>query len=608
MLLLALFACTPPPADETGDPVADDGCTHPDWDGALPFPSNRLVTRDDTSPTGVRLAIDPAFAPITKGDLPSFDTTQLDGQDGFSRVAPAVVGFHGALDPAAFGVTADADAPVFLLDVDAEEVVPGRLDVTDDGTTLVVWPDRALRPAAPHAIVIRSDLPAPECFSAGPGLTAAAGDDADDPTLAAEMATARDAAVAAGLAETDIAATIPFTTRSAEGEAVTMNALAAAAPALVDATDLSFDTVVDCATGTLDGYCTDGVAFAALGTAVLPSWQGADGAFVVDGDGVPAPQGTEPVAFWLLVPEAGRTTPAPLVVLQHGLGGDKESLLGIGQALAGGGRAVVAIDAVAHGDRPHDGDVTMAFFGIDFTVWAIGRGRDNIRQTAADHLALRTLLADAGGADHHFASADGASFYVDADDAAYLGQSLGGIIGANTCALDTGLDRCVLNVPGGRLVEVVRANPAYSALMNLYFDKYQQQQDVELFSALAQTLVDTGDPAVVAPRILAAAPARSVLVQEATDDGTVANQTTEVMARSMGIPLLEPAIEAITGMEQAAMPVDGNFSGAGDSLVTAGLAQFADGHGFLTTGDAEATRAFFQITTFLDDGRIVDGE
>ncbi|MDP2313498.1 MAG: hypothetical protein Q8P41_11380 [Pseudomonadota bacterium] len=597
MLLLALFACSgPAPTDDTA--IADDGCVHPLWEGAWPFPSNRLVTRDAASPTGVALTIDESLVPLTRNDGISLDVAHLADLDGFSRLAPVVVQLDTPVDPAAFGVTSDATAPIGILDVEQGTFVAGRLAVTADGTTLTVWPDVALRPAALHAIVLRADLPTSSCFSAGPAILGAeqAGDE-----LADEMAAAHAALETAGI--TDVAAVVPFTTRSVESESVTMTALAGLVPGLVDSDDLAIDTLTDCALAS-DDYCGEGVAFVVRGTATLPTWQGADGTFQVDADGVPAPQGTEDVAFWLLAPEVARTATAPLLLLQHGLGGSKEDMSSFGQLLAAGGHVVVAIDAVAHGDRPRDGDTTMAFFGIDFAQWQVARARDNVRQTAADHLALRTILADrvAGG------GFDGLGFTVDAEDASYVGQSLGGIIGSSTCAVDTGIDRCVLNVPGGRLIEIVRANAAYAALMNIYFDHTDDAADIELFSAMGQIVVDPGDPALVAPRILSVAPARPVLVQEAIHDETVVNQTTEVMVRSMGIPLLDPSLEEIAGLSHVDLPVTDNVAGADGAMVTAGVAQFDEEHAFLPWGGSEGARGLRQVLTFLETGRIESGE
>ncbi len=602
MLLLALLACTGASPEDTATPIVDDGCVHPLWEGGWPFPSNRLVTRDAASPTGVRLAIDESVLPLTRNDAVALDVAWFEGLDGFSRLAPVVVQLDTPVDPTAFdALSPDGGAPISILDVDAATFVPGRLSVTADGRTLTVWPDRALREAALHAIVLRADLPTSSCFSAGPAiLTAEAAGDAH----ADEMAAARAGVVAAGLAEADVAAVVPFTTRSSAGEIGTMREIEALAPTLVAPSGLALDEVIDCAV-TSDGDCGEGIAFVVRGSASLPTWQGAEGSFEVDAAGVPTVQGAEEVQFWLLVPEAARVSPVPYLVLQHGLGSRRTDLVGFGEDLAAAGHAVVAIDAVAHGDRPHEDDTTMAFFGIDFDRWLVDVARDNIRQTAADHLALRELFAQSVGDDGTFA---GQPFLLDVEDASYVGQSLGGIIGATSCASDTGLDRCVLNVPGGRLIEVVRANAAYATLLNIYFDSTDQASEVELFSALAQAVVDPADPALNGPRILAEAPARPVLVQEAIHDETVTNQTTELLARSMGIPLLQPSLEDIRGLDGVDMPVSDNVAGA-DASVTAGLAQFDEEHSFLTYGGgAETERALRQILVFLEAGRIESGD
>jgi hypothetical protein len=598
-MLLLLLACTgTPPEDDTAPVFEDDGCAHPMWKEGWPFPNNRLVTRDAASPTGVRLAITDEVLPLSRKDILPLDAAWFEGMDGFSRLAPAVVRVDVPLDPSAFPAQSDgATSPMSILDVEAGTYIPGRLSVTESGGTITVWPDYALRPGVLHAIVLRSDLPTGTCFSAGPDLdrAAAAGD-----ALAGEMADARAAAIAAGLSDADIAAVIPFTTRSEEPEFATMRAIADMTPDLVDPDDLVLDAVTDCAV-TADDWCGEGVAYVVRGSAELPTWQGEDRAFDLDADGVPTQLGTEVVQLWMLLPEASRTTPAPLIVLQHGLGSRRTDLVGFGRSLVADGHAVVAIDAVAHGDRPHEDDVTLTFFGIDFDRWLVPSARDNIRQTSADHLALRTLLAESVGEDGRFAGQD---FSIDAEDASYVGQSLGGIIGSTTCAVDTALDACVLNVPGGRLVEVVRANAAYATLMNIYFDPSEQEPEIELFTALAQTIVDPADPGLNARRILADAPARPVLVQEATEDGTVANQTTEVLARAMGIPLVRPTLETIQGLEEVDAPVSDNVAGA-DRPVTAGLTQFEQGHGFLTyDGGEEGERALRQLLTFLSEGRI----
>jgi cephalosporin-C deacetylase-like acetyl esterase len=598
MWMLLFLACPPPDESKESTPVVqDDSCTHPVWSGILPFPSNALATRDAATVTGLELNIPQEIMPLTKGGEPAIDAAQLAGLDGFSRLAPVVVALDGGSDGAAYStVSEDSNAQIFLMDLTDNHIVRSRLAVTNGGKTLVLWPDRALEPNHLHATVLRKDLPTTGCFSAGPDYEAskAAGD-----AFAAEIAQAEAAAQSLGV---EPAVVIPFTTRSLEQEEQTVDALAAAMPGLIDGDSMVVEEVVDCAVGEKSGYCGDGVGFVLTGHVVMPKWQTSDGPFELDVSRAAIQQGTEDLEFWLLVPETARETAAPVMVVQHGLGGDKESMLGIGREFVRAGYAAIAIDAVVHGSRPHTGNTTSAFFGIDFDRWHVETARDNLRQTSSDHLGLLEALVD-----HAPDGVWSEGFRLNTEDRSYFGISLGGIIGASSCPLNPTLDRCVLNVPGGRLVEIVRANGAYSALMNIFFDPNEGQQEIELFSALAQSVVDEGDPAIAAARVVQRSPVRPLLVQEAIHDTTVYNQTTEVMVRSIGLPLLEPELEAIDGLELEPAPAAENLA-TPDGMFTASLTQFDEEHSFFGGGSAEGQRALHQAITFLQTERIETSE
>lgn len=610
-LALLLVACrdNPQPADTDTAPTYDeDGCLHVAWDPtqAVPFPSNHLVVRDDTSATGVRLQLDEAAVPVATSGSPAVDVSGLSGQDGFSRLAQSVLPLTIAVDADDLaGVDPSADgSPVFLLDVEAQARVPARLSVTEDGGTIVLAPLAPYAEGRLYATVALATLPSDTCVSMAPELRRAT--DADD-ALGDELRAARAAAAAVGgVSEDEVVAAIPFRTRSRAGEVATLAAIADLLPTEVSADDVAWDTVVDCAIDTLEGYCGDGVAFAAVGTATLPTWQADDGRFVVDDAGVPAVQGDEAVPFWLLVPEAGRSGAVPVVVVQHGLGGDKEDMRELGREFVARGYAAAAIDAVRHGERPHQGDATTAFFAAKSEQWDVAEVRDNLRQTASDHRALLEALRQ----NPDGTAFSGGAFHLDLDRTYYFGQSLGGIIGATSCALDGAYDACVLNVPGGRLVDIVRLNSRYSLLMYVYFT-VDEQREIELFTALGQSIVDPADPAVTGARIFTdpfdGAP-RPVLVQEATDDSTVDNLTTELLARAMSLPLLEPAVEDIDHIERQTMPVTDNCPTTTGGAVTCGLTQFDASHGFVTSGDSEAARALVQTFTMWETGSILEGE
>jgi dienelactone hydrolase len=575
-MLLFLLAC---PAPDKPATLSDDGCTHLAYEGLAPYPSNHHTVADSSTATGIRLALDPTEAPLTKNGEPAVPTELLAGFDGFSRLAPVVLAFTAPVGPLEERADGPED-PIFLLDTTGN-IAPSRLTISEDGLTVTLWPDATLSAATLHASIIQSSLPTGNCFSAGETFA--------DP---AELETAQAAAEALGASP---AAAVPFTTRSMENELALYTALQTRLPNLIEEDAVNM-TLNDCAIEDFSGYCDTGTSFAGFGTVTLPKFQADDGAFKTDNNEL-VEQGSEDLSFYLLVPENARMTPAPIAILQHGLGGDKDAMVWMARALVDAGYAVVAINAVAHGDRPHEGSPTTAFFGIDFDRWHVEAARDNIRQTAIDHMGLLEALSQQ--------AFDG--FSIDFSNRSYVGQSLGAIIGANSCALNPSLDRCVLNVPGGRLVEIIRANTGYAALLNIFFELPKQERELELFSALAQGIVDEGDPAIMAPRILSESPARPVLVQEATEDETIPNQTTEVMARSMGIPLLLPSIEEITGMETESMPVLNNLTRV-DAIVTAGLTQFNANHAFLYDGTIEGQRAMDQAIEFLSTSQIDIGE
>jgi Pla-1/cef family extracellular lipase len=123
----------------------------------------------------------------------------------------------------------------------------------------------------------------------------------------------------------------------------------------------------------------------------------------------------------------------PVVILQHGITADKESLLGLTLALSSAGFATVAIDHPMHGERGLDIDLD----GKDDFNATRGKGsvlsymnltsllvaRDNLRQSSADLLALRLGL--------NFVDP---SLGLNPTDVSFFGHSLGSIVAPNFIA------------------------------------------------------------------------------------------------------------------------------------------------------------------------------
>lgn len=194
----------------------------------------------------------------------------------------------------------------------------------------------------------------------------------------------------------------------------------------------------------------------------------------------------------------------PVVLVQHGLTRQKEDALAIANTLAGGGFAVVAFDAIYHGersvcagdadcvasascsaertccDKTTTTDCQTAYFadadadgvpdvsgGPAFVNTANPFAiRDNLRQHVIDASAfLRAIrLGAAGSLSLPLVDGLGApvTITLDADRVQLVSQSLGSILSTLVLATDSTVKRAVLNVPGAPVVRIFETSPTPS--------------------------------------------------------------------------------------------------------------------------------------------------
>jgi len=240
------------------------------------------------------------------------------------------------------------------------------------------------------------------------------------------------------------------------------------------------------------------------------------------------------VPFLVLAPKAG-TGPYPVAIFMHGIGGQKEQVLGLANTLCAAGYAVVAIDQVRHGglaDGRPSAEWASNFFMLPsiltartnvqnsaFNLWRLER---ILKQPAVDPTGLQALMTTAGKP----LAAGGASQYV--------GQSLGSIVGSyflagNSSQTGGGNMKGLLSVPGGRIGFILKDSPAFAATVNAGLAAagvptgsaaYYQ------FFALAQAVADPIDPATMGtplPGQTASRLANRLLVQEAVGDLVIPN-------------------------------------------------------------------------------------
>lgn len=269
----------------------------------------------------------------------------------------------------------------------------------------------------------------------------------------------------------------------------------------------------------------------------------------------------------------------PVVIFGHGIMTERRFVLAVADQLAARGYASIAIDFPYHGERtycwtggplsipnPTTGELTeiddpcldgykcaedgrcvdasnqgnglrkwpvigmyMASGAAFIEIEHIANTGDHFRQTLIDLSALsRSLRAG------DWQSVIGAPLRT--DKMFYLGQSLGGIIGATYVALSPEIDRAVLNVPGADVVDLFDASPFFGSHVEAFFTREDVDRDSfegHRFLNVARWLMDATDPHSFADRLL---DNRDVLLQMALLDFIIPNDYTISLEELSGAP------------------------------------------------------------------------
>lgn len=423
----------------------------------------------------------------------------------------------------------------------------------------------------------------------------------------------------------EVAIALSFVTQSVEDELLDIRRQIRAAPAAKPKMDPErlFTKVSDPATGALKQEVRDyfqelfpeedvdvdfdDYEFGALGTIAYGTFPSVEyrhpdaDIFITDGvTGVVKAQMVNELEFIVVLPRPdparGIEPPYKTVVFQHALTVCKESMVVIANEFNKRGLAVIGIDVVRHGSRsaehapPENRNCTIE--GLEFLL-PDGNplaGRDGFRQTIADQMQLIHMLKDPAFK-LDIAPKDGVSD-IDTSRLAYVSQSLGSIIGSTFLSVEPDVGAGVLNVGGGGLYSV-----AFS-----FFGSDDEPVGPDGFAQMPPTFLDLflvvqsglerADPinyarfAVREPLVIDGVPnpPKSILLQEAIDDGVVSNYSTDSLTRVLGGDLAGPTIfRDVAGLEQRDAPFSGNKAGG---AATVAMTQFSPAeHSFLLTLD-----------------------
>jgi len=310
---------------------------------------------------------------------------------------------------------------------------------------------------------------------------------------------------------------------------------------------------------------------------MCPSCERTDEAFTHDGMGNPAVIDIAQIPFTVTVP-SGTPPPGgwPVVIQQHGLGGQRDLVVAFAEADAAAGFASIGIDAVAHGYRfldctpssqcqdtannfggtaAPDGFADGTLLGFDIGFLSVNVGffqafhnflgvRDNFRQTYADLLSLVRLL--------HGHSIDAAlNVSLNDNDIFYVGHSLGGLMGSGFVPIEPDVSGALLNASGGGLTNELFSNSsigagALSTVQNILgLDTNQPFDHFALGTNLVQEILDPADGVNSASLLLSPATGspRNVIQVEDFGDQVVPNEANEALAAAAGLQIFDPFVQ-----------------------------------------------------------------
>jgi hypothetical protein len=458
----------------------------------------------------------------------------------------------------------------------------------------------------------------------------------------------------------DVAAATVFTTHSVTKRLVHMRAALAATPPPVASVTMVFARSPRGSQQSLDellgtpaqnlpggdnpgGVAHDHIAFVVQGTFQSPDYLNATSMLTPVGgsgtaigvfdetDQLPRPKGTATVPFTLVVPDVTSYANLPVVIFQHGLGGDRSAVMSVANTLASAGFATLGIDIPFHGGRDSaatdtkhrygggtgpDGwgewtdNPAFAFFDAvgdqkqGFPALLPAAARAAFMQSAFDvmqEVRLVTVgdLGALGTADMRLAG-----LTLRHDRVGYSGESFGAMYGVIAMAIEPDVGAALFDVGGGGLIfplllASADEGPVFAILLDGALGTSTvdpvDPPDTDFGYNLAQYLLEGGDPAAYGPYVLLAPVAgnapKNVLQLSAHLDETVPNQANEALAGALGLQPFDlsaserPDLSYWPGAPaEGALPTGPNVTGGGGAARVGAFVQFEPGtHGLLTT-------------------------
>ncbi|MCO4763422.1 MAG: hypothetical protein KC502_18035 [Myxococcales bacterium] len=582
------------PLTET-DPNPDCDPLQPSW-CALPWPSNRYLTADKTTETGVRLNLGAKTLPANTQGI-HISPAKLNRFDGYGVSSGLLVHFPD-LDISAMGKENDLDpslakdAQVVLLEVDKSGGVTRvptwvEFDLTSfnpDNTVLFVRPAVILKEATRYVVGFRNLKTTKGDTVAASQAFAALRDGKTEGTFLASRQARFDEVFALlkkdGFARETSVLAWDFVTASSStihGDMLKMrDAELKAQPLGAELTITKVESFTkkqdpDTAllfTGemTIPSYMESFTVGAAMPEGTFNPPQKSE-RMARTADGAPKKTGTRKATFWVTVPHSAMDgSPHGIVQYGHGLLGKGSQVRGRFNRKIGNDYKLIhfACDWTGMADEDYKPIAQMIFEFSDFYMLP-----ERLHQGLLESLLLgRAMRERFAGLDHVKNAVDKTTgktvaIQIDKKRFFYSGISQGGIYGATYMALSTDVVRGHLGVPGQNYSLLLHRSVDFTPFFVVMMAAYTESIDRAILLMSGQTLWDQIDPVSYYRHIKAepfkGTPSHDVLLASAKGDWQVALLTNEITARSdIGIKLMANYGKDVSLIKTTAYPHKGS--------------------------------------------------
>ena len=556
--------------------VGDGACDELDPTHCLlPFPSNRFVVDDPSSDTGKRVSLPEGQLANTAGA--TLDPMEWNRNDGFSPNTP-ILFFAPDVDLDASGVATIGDigdsmqdgSPVAVVDLDSGERIPHWVEIdshgAEDQRVVIIRPAVALDEGA-HVGVIIGQL----VDHSGQPIEASLATRAYRDNLTTDIDAVEDrrggidevyaAADRLGYDRATMFAAWDFTVASQRSLSERM----------LHIRDDGFERLGDAApnfevTNVVTTDLKPGIGRVVEGTFDVPLYLDGDGAagsrFTArEGDELPEYAGSDYRAeFACQIPEAaiaGSGATARPVVYGHGLLGSLSEVKGSQVAKNASMNNMMYCATNWIGMSSDDVGNAVEILG---NISKFASLADRSQQGILNTLFLARVMGHAGGfsSDAAFANTAGASV-IDTSEVYFDGNSQGGIMGGAATAVSTEWAKAVLGVPGMNYSLLLSRSVDFDTYFAVLRGAYPNELDQAILYPVLQMLWDRAESAGYAQHMTddpyEGTPEHQVLLHVGFGDHQVAQVAAEVMARTIGAGVREPALAE--GRHPDAMPFFG---------------------------------------------------